>query len=157
MPTSTKTETGIGALAALSTVSSATRNTVLFRTLHLIYIAPLGLRSTSSWCCTPLRVRIPRTLLPLVEPRLFTDAKYVFMASMAGTCLILRPRTPNITKYSLLMVVFYLLDMYHQSGKVHIIMEHRRSTLFLQVSIDSFKESAHLIPDVLNQGCKLPG
>ncbi|MGK4272381.1 hypothetical protein, partial [Parabacteroides johnsonii] len=63
--------------------------------------------------CISLRVRITSTLLPLLEFGLLTDAKIVSMASMAGTCLILRPRPPNITNTSPLAAVLYLLDMHH--------------------------------------------
>ena len=101
-----------------------TFNTVLLRALHLTFIAPLGFRSAFSSCYTPLRVRNPRTLLPFLEHELLTDATIVSLASMAGNCLILRLRPPNITKTYVLWTVLDLLDMHHLQGKVDIIMEH---------------------------------
>ena len=111
--TLTTTEAGISAPSAFCTVISTTLSTSLLLTLHLPYIAPLGFCSASSRCCIYLRVRNPRTLFPLLEFGVVTDAKIISMASMAGTCLILRPRPPNITYTSPLSTVLYLLDMHH--------------------------------------------
>ena len=59
MPALTATEAGISVLSALSTMSKATLSTVLFGTLHLPSIVPLGLGFVSSRRCTPLKVRVP--------------------------------------------------------------------------------------------------
>ena len=75
------------------------------------------------------------------------DAKVVPVAPIARTCLIMRLRPPCITNASLLPIVLYLLDMHHQPGEVHVIVEHRRPTI-LQISVDSCEEPSHLIPVV---------
>ena len=64
VPTLTAAKAGINAMSALSVVSSAIFSTVLLRTLHLTSIDLLVLRSASSRCFNPLRVRVQRTLLP---------------------------------------------------------------------------------------------
>ena len=87
-------------------------------------------------------------MLPLFEPGLLMDAKIVSVASMDGTFLILRLRPPSILNAPLIVVVLYLLDMHHQPGEGHVIMDYHRLTLLLRISIDSYKQPAHLIPVV---------
>ena len=78
------------------------------------------------------------------------DAK-IYVASMTGTSLILRPRPPNIMNTSLSAAFLYLLDMLRQLGKVHVIRERSKSTLLLQISIGSCDEPSHLIPAIRNR------
>ena len=101
MATVIATEAGISALSTLSNVSPAPHSTVLSGTLHLTSISLLNLGSSFSRCCTPMRVRVPRTLLPLSEPGLLTDAKIFYVVSMDGICLILRLRPRSITNHGL--------------------------------------------------------
>ena len=72
------------------------------------------------------------------------------------TCLIMRLSPPSITDAPLLLAVLYLFDMHHQPGGVHVIVEHHRLTLVLQISGDSCEEPAHLIPDVKYKGSSIP-
>ena len=106
-------------------MSKATLNTILFRTLHITSLALLGLSSASNRFFTFLGITIPRILPPLFEPRLLTDAKFVSMASMVGTGLTLSLSHPSTMNAPLFASLLYLLDMHHQPGEVHIIMEHR--------------------------------
>ena len=44
-------------------------------------------------------------------------------------------RPSSITSASLLLAFHYLQDMHHQPGEVHVIIEHIRPTLLLQISV----------------------
>ena len=59
VPALTATKISISALSSLLSVSMATLNTVLSGTLHITSIVLLGLGSSTSRCCTPLKVRVP--------------------------------------------------------------------------------------------------
>ena len=95
--------------------------------------------------------------MPIFEPGLLTDAKIVSVASMVGTCLILRLRPPSIMNAPVLTIVLYLLDINHQPGEVHVIVERRKLTLLLQISVDSFEELSHLISLDRYKGSSIPG
>ena len=83
--------------------------------------------------------------------------KFVSVASLAGTCLILRLRPPRIANAPFLAAVLYLLEMHHQPGEVHVIMEHRIPTLLLQISDDSCEEPAYLIIAFRYKGSSILG
>ena len=70
----------------------------------------------------------------------------------------MKPRyITSITNAPLLAVVLYLLDMHHQPGEVHVIMEYRMWTLIFQISIDSCEEPTHIVPTVRYKESSIPG
>ena len=70
--------------------------------------------------------------------------------------LILSLRPPSITDTPVVSAVLYLMDMYHIHGEVHVIVEHRRPTLLLQISVDSYEEPTQLILVVIYKGSSIP-
>ena len=79
------------------------------------------------------------------------------MASIDGTCLILRIHSPSIMKSPLFESILYLLDMNYQPREVHVIIEYRRPTILLQISVDFCDEPGHLIPVVRYKESSIPG
>ena len=77
MPVLYATEARISALSQLSTMSKDALATILSGTLHITSIAFLRLESYFSRCCTPLKVRISQTLMPLFESGLLTNGEVV--------------------------------------------------------------------------------
>ena len=77
MPTFTATETGISALSALSTMSAITLSTFFWDAAFNLYCSSWA-HVRSFRCCTPLGIRISKTLMPLFEHGLLTDTKINF-------------------------------------------------------------------------------
>ena len=140
-----RNRTGIFAESALSTVYTAIFATFLTGMLHITSITLLWLWSSSFRFCTPLRVRVSCTMIPLLKSRLITNSKRAPATASSWTFLVRRVRNPDLMDFPLPTAVLNLLDMYYKPWQVHAIMEHCNLTLFLQFRCDPCKEPAHLI------------